>query len=76
MGRGGEVEEEQRYYTLDSDDIPLLEIVGNRIQRTTTELSIYEKGRDNNRFKLTEQEIKGYDKRYWPFAVKVEKENK
>ena len=71
MGRGEEVEEEQRYYTLDSDDIPLLEIAGNRIQRTTTELSIHEKGRDNTRFELTEQEIKGYDKRYWPFAVKV-----
>ena len=71
MGRGEEVEEEQRYYTLDSDDIPLLERAGNRIQRTTTELSIHEKGRDNTRFELTEQEIKGYDKRYWPFAVKV-----
>lgn len=69
------MEEEQRYYTLDSDDIPLLERVGNRIQRTTTELSIYEKGRDNNRFKLTEQEIKGYDKRYLPFAEPVGKEN-
>ena len=65
------MEEEQRYYTLDSDDIPLLERAGNRIQRTTTELSIHEKGRDNTRFELTEQEIKGYDKRYWPFAVKV-----
>ena len=67
-----EVEEEQRYYALDSDDIPLLERVGNQIQRATTELSIYEKGRDNSRFKLTEQEIKGYDKRYWPFAERVE----
>ena len=67
-----EVEEEQRYYALDSDDIPLLERVGNQIQRATTELSIYEKGRDNSRFKLTEQEIKGYDKRYWPFAEPAE----
>ena len=67
---------EQIYYTLDFDDIPLLERAGNRIHRTTTELSIHEKGRDNTRFALTEQEIKGYDKRYWPFAVKVEKENK
>ena len=69
----GEYEvEEQRYYALDSDDIPLLERVGNQIQRATTELSIYEKGRDNSRFKLTEQEIKGYDKRYWPFAEPAE----
>ena len=67
-----EVEEEQRYYALDSDDIPLLERAGNQIQRATTELSIYEKSRDNSRFKLTEQEIKGYDKRYWPFAEPVE----
>ena len=66
------VEEEQRYYALDSDDIPLLERVGNQIQRATTELNIYEKGRDNSRFKLTEQEIKGYDKRYWPFAEPAE----
>ena len=69
---GYEVEEEQRYYALDSDDIPLLERVGNQIQRATTELNIYEKGRDNSRFKLTEQEIKGYDKRYWPFAEPAE----
>ena len=66
------MEKEQRYYTLDFDDIPLLERAGNRIHRTTTELSIHEKGRDNTRFALTEQEIKGYDKRYWPFAVPVE----
>ena len=72
----GEPEEEQKYYILDFNDIPLLEKVGNQIQRTTTELSIHEKGRDNNRFKLTEQEIKNYDERFWPFAVKVEKENK
>lgn len=72
MCRGGEVEKEQRYYTVDSDDIPLLERVGNQIQRTTTELSIYEKGRDNTRFKLTEQEVKNYDERFWPFAKPVE----
>ena len=71
-----EVEEEQRYYTLDSDDNPLLERVGNQVQRTTTELSIHEKGRDNTRFKLTEQEIKDYDSRYLAFAEPVEKENK
>ena len=75
MCRGGEVEKEQRYYTVDSDDIPLLERVGNQIQRTTTELSIYEKGRDNTRFKLTEQEVKNYDERFWPFAVPIEGAN-
>ena len=76
MGRGEGVKEEQRYYTLDSDDNPLLERVGNQVQRTTTELSIHEKGRDNTRFKLTEQEIKDYDSRYLAFAEPVEKENK
>ena len=72
MGRGEEVKEEQRYYILDSDDIPLLERVGNRIHRATTELSIHEKGRDDTRFKLTEQEIKKYDERFLLFAVPVE----
>lgn len=67
-----EVEEEPLYYALDSEDIPLLERVGNQIQRATTELSIYEKGRDNSRFELTEQEIKNYDARFWPFAEPVE----
>ena len=70
-GKPYEVEEEQKYYTLDSEDIPLLERWGNQIQRTTTELSIYEKGRDNSRFELTEKEIKDYDERYWSFAVEV-----
>ena len=68
---GYEVEEEQKCYILDSEDIPLLERWGNKIQRTTTQLSIYEKGRDSSRFELTEQEIKDYDKRFWPFAVEV-----
>ena len=70
-GKPYEVEEEQKYYTLDSEDIPLLERWGNQIRRTITELSIYEKCRDNSRFELTEQEIKDYDERYWPFAVEV-----
>lgn len=70
--RGYRVEKEQKYYTLDYEDIPLLERVGNQIQRTTTELSIHEKGRDNSRFKLTEQEIKDYDERFWAFAERIE----
>ena len=66
------VEEEQKYYVLDSEEIPLLERVNNQTCKTTTGLSIYEDGRDNSRFELTEQEIKDYDERFWPFAVKVE----
>ena len=29
-------------------------------------------GSDEYELHLTEQEIKGYDERFWPFAVKVE----
>ena len=67
-----EVEEEQKYYVLDSYDIPLLERVGKQIQKTATELSIHEKARDISRFELTEQEIKSYDERFWAFAEPVE----
>lgn len=74
IDNGYEVEEEQRYYVLDSDDIPLLERVDNQAQKTITRLSIHEKGRDTSRFKLTEQEIKDYDKRFWSFAAEVEKD--
>ena len=70
-GKPYEVEEEQKYYTLDSKNIPLLERRGDKIQRTITELNIYVKGRYISRFELTEQEIKDYDPRYWPFAVEV-----
>ena len=67
-----EVEEEQKYYVLDSYDIPLLERVGKQIQKTATELSIHEKAGDISRFELTEQEIKSYDERFWAFAEPVE----
>lgn len=69
---GYEVGEEQKYYVLDSGDVPLLEKVGNQIQKTITKLSIHEQGRDNSQFKLTEQGIKDYDERFWAFAAKVE----
>ena len=66
------VEEERKYYVLDSEDIPLLERWGNKIQRTTTKLSIiYKRSKGDSQFKLTEQEIKDYDERFWPFAVEV-----
>lgn len=69
---GYEVGEEQKYYVLDSGDVPLLEKGRNHIQKTVTLLSIHEKGKDNSQFKLTEQEIKDYDERFWAFAVEVE----
>lgn len=66
---GYTVEEEQRYYVLDSEDIPLLERANDQTYKTTTGLSIYEDGRDNSRLELTEQEIKDHDERFWAFAV-------
>ena len=69
---GYEVEKEKLYYVLDSEDIPLLERANNQAYKTTTALSIYEDGRDNSRFALTEKEIEDYDDRFWQFAVPVE----
>ena len=69
------MEEGKKYYTLNSNDIPLLERANNQTCKTTTGLSIYEDGRENSRFELTEQEIKNYDERFWPFAEPVEGEN-
>ena len=66
------LEEEQKYYVVDNEYIPLLQKGHGYVNRTSTGLSIFEKGRDNDQFALTEQEIKDYDERYWPFAVKVE----
>lgn len=71
---GYEVEEEQKYYVLDKE--------GNLLIRGYSNGSV---GRVGDRMKpdlypdwnkknlpLTEQEIKDYDERFWPFAVKVE----
>ena len=66
---GYTVAEEQKYYVLDSQDVPLLERANGQTYKTTTALSIYEDGRDNSRFELNEQEIKDYDERFWAFAV-------
>ena len=70
--RGYRVEKEQKYYVLDSENIPLLEKVNNQTCKTTTGLSIYEDGRDNSSFELTEQEIKDYDERFLVFAEPIE----
>ena len=66
---GYTVAEEQKYYVLDSQDIPLLERANDQTYKTTTGLSICEDGRDNSRLELTEQEIKDHDERFWAFAV-------
>ena len=67
-----EVEEEQKYYVLDTEDIPMLVRTHGVVNRANTHLSIHEKGRNTEHYQLTEQEIKDYDERYFAFAVKVE----
>lgn len=70
--RGYEVEREQKHYVLDTEDIPMLVRTHGVVNRANTHLSIHEKGRNTEHYQLTEQEIKDYDERFWPFAVKVE----
>lgn len=65
-------EVEPKYYVLTTTGIPLLEKVNNLIQTTPTRLTIYEKGRDNSRFQLTEREIKLFGDEYWAMAKPVE----
>ncbi len=79
-----EVGEEQKYYIMDKDNRLLLyqfrygedkqpiEVVGNftieevkQQNRTTPEITLSD-------YQFTEQEIKDYDERYWPFAIPVE----
>ena len=73
---GYTVEEEQKYYVLSKELHPMLcESAGTdkKIMESTTQLTINEKGLYKEQYALTEQEIKDYDERYWPFAVKVER---
>jgi hypothetical protein len=69
---GYEVEEEQKYYVLDTEDIPMLVRTYGVVNRANTHLSIHEKGRNTEHYELTEQEIKNYDERYWAFRNPVE----
>ena len=69
---GYEVEEEQKYYVLDTENIPMLVRTYGDVNRANTHLGIHEKGRNTEHYQLTEQEIKDYDERYWAFAKPVE----
>ena len=72
---GFTVEKEQKYYVLSKELHPMLcESAGTdkKIMESITELTINEKGLYKEQYALTEQEIKDYDERFWPFAVKVE----
>ena len=68
------VEEEQKYYVINNDQRVML--VRMMDGKTITEADpfkledMYEVEKKSHR--LTEQEIKDYDERYWAFAVKVE----
>ena len=70
-GKPYEVEEEQKYYVLTSRNKNLL-IKDNGEVRETYQVYNWVKKRDKDRYQLTEQEIKDYDERFWPFAVEVE----
>ena len=66
------VEEEQKYYVLGKHDTPILfRDYRNRITETSNLSDVYPKSNSED-FEFTEKEIKDYDERYWPFAVKVE----
>lgn len=65
------VEKEQKYYILGKHDTPILfRDYRNRITETSNLSDIYPEANSED-FEFTEQEIKGYDERYWPFAVPV-----
>ena len=64
------VEAEQKYYVLNSEGETMIRKSDSRI-RTSSGFKI-KNGFKNENYKLTEREIKDYDERYWPFAVKVE----
>ena len=64
-----EVEEEQKYYVdLDTAAYVAKWNGNDQVDIYTDGIS----GSDEFEFHLTEQEIKDYDERFWPFAVKVE----
>ena len=68
-----EVEEEQKYYVMNEENELILGWSQSAYMTPCIEGYGYMKynGRENL-FQLTEQEIKDYDSRYWPFAVKIE----
>ena len=71
---GYEVEEEQKYRVIDSHKVYLLakEEDRNEVETVAKFVEIYGYDHAELDYNLTEQEIKDYDERFWPFAVKVE----
>ena len=69
------VEEEQKYYVLDKEDATLLKksAAGEGVAKSVgTNIYNVKSWKDEEKYQLTEQEIKNYDERFWPFAEPVE----
>ena len=72
---GYEAEEEQKYYVLDKEDATLLKrsAVGEGVAKSVgTNIYNAKSWKDEEKYQLTEQEIKDYDPRYMTFAKPVE----
>ena len=67
---GYTVEEEQKYYVLNTEGETMIRKSDSRI-RTSSGFKM-RNGFKNENYKFTEKEIKYYEQRDWPFAVKVE----
>lgn len=65
--------DEPLYKVVDKKDLPLLRLHNNEVV-ITLEIVPYEQMLENTKkfYRLTEQQIKDYDERYWAFAVKIE----
>ena len=71
---GYEVAEEPKFYVLDKEDATLLKKTASQGVIKSIGMNIYnvKSCKDEEKYQLTEQEIKEYDKRFWSFAIKVE----
>ena len=69
------VEEEPLYYVIDKSRKPLLRAFKEEVGMSVCDVTVEEAEalkHPNFKYRLTEQEIKDYDDRFWSFAVKVE----
>lgn len=70
---GYEVEKEKLYYVLDKEDATLLKKTAREgvAKSVGTNMCSVKSWKDEEKYQLTEQEIKDYDERYWAFAQEV-----
>lgn len=69
------VEEEPLYYVIDKSRKPLLRAFKEEVGMSVCDVTVEEVEalkHPNFKYRLTEQEIKDYDDRFWSFAVPVE----